>query len=328
MAQRLTAFSRILIILAIVAGVYFLLQKFVLNQDTTNANVGEDTITLEDATNEAKTTSSTRASFDFTPPAPENGKLKGVVELGASGFNSFIVDVDRQKNWALKKADYGNSLVYDGLASGEDITVGLKKYISDLLDFGVGANDIHFVVSSGAQKVGSTQQIIDGLKKIGYVVNRVTPEQEGTYALEAAIPRAFRDRAFLLDIGSGNTKVSWEFGDEVIAKETFGSKYYQDNVDADNVLQQAKNIGNQIPGKVNGTCFMLGGVAFNLAKDIRQDEERYTVLNAPADYSPDDAKTKAGINILSGILEGSGCETVIFDWDANFTIGFLLGLPY
>jgi len=34
------------------------------------------------------------SSFSYLPAAPVNGKLKGVVELGASGFNSFIVRTD------------------------------------------------------------------------------------------------------------------------------------------------------------------------------------------------------------------------------------------
>ena len=41
---------------------------------------------------------SSSATFDYTAPAPVDGKLKGVVELGASGFNSFIVNIDKQKN--------------------------------------------------------------------------------------------------------------------------------------------------------------------------------------------------------------------------------------
>ena len=336
MATKLTGFSRLLIILAILAGVYFLVQRFVLpnmdSTETTTVTTENQTIELEDPSNptsEAKNTNrvNSNASFNYSPPAPSNGQLKGVVELGASGFNSFIVMIDRAKNWSLEKVEWGNSMVYDGLASSSDITTGLKKYIQTILDFGVRGKDVHFVVSSGAQKVEATQKIINGLKSLGYVVNTVTPEQEGTYALQAAIPVAFRDRAFLLDIGSGNTKVSWMYGGDIIAKETYGSKYYLDNADDSSVKQQAKNLANQIPANLSRTCFMLGGVAFNLAKQHRNGKERYTVLKDPNSYNPDDAKTKAGVNILDGIVEGSNCEAIVFDWDANFTIGFLLGLP-
>ena len=74
-------------------------------------------------------------------------------------------------------------------------------------------------------------------------------------------------------------------------------------------------------------CFIVGGVPFELADQTRQGEERYTVLKAPADYKSDKAKTKAGINIYKALADATGCDTFVFDWDANFTIGFLLGLP-
>ena len=333
MATRLTPLSRILIVVAILAGLFFLLKDFIPSGDGGSEqtaqveNSTEDTKTTAETT-EARNTSSSPRSFDYSPPLPVNGRNKGVVELGASGFNSFIVNMDQSKNWSLKKADWGNSLVYDGLASNEDITAGLKKYISDILDYGVSGKDIHFVVSSGAQKVEATQKIIQGLKKLGYVVNTVSPEEEGTYALQAGLPKAFRDRGFMVDIGSGNTKVSWINNGDVQARETYGSKYYVDQINDNDVFDNAKKVGRDVPRGNAGTCFMLGGVPFNLAKEIRQGKERYTVLNAPDSYNPEDAKTKAGVNIMQAIAEGAGCDTFVFDWEANFTIGFLLSLPF
>ena len=37
-------------------------------------------------------------AFAYNPVAPVKGTLKGVVELGSSGFNMFIVRVDAQRN--------------------------------------------------------------------------------------------------------------------------------------------------------------------------------------------------------------------------------------
>lgn len=335
MATRLTPLSRILIVIAILAGVFFLVQKFMPvgslnNTETTSAEETEPksddaTIEFSKAKDDASTTT---ASFDYVPPIPVNGKLKGVVELGASGFNAFIVNLDKSKNWQLKKAEWGNSLVYDGLASNEDITVGLKKYIASILDYGVSGKDIHFVVSSGAQKVDATEKIIAGLKKLKYFVNTVTPEEEGSYALQAALPKAFRDQGFLIDVGSGNTKVSWMDNDNITAKETYGSKYYADQMNDNDVYDNAKRVGSQVPRSKSSTCFLLGGVPFTLAKEIRKGEERYTVLKDLSTYNPEDAKTRAGVNIMRGLADGSGCDTFVFDWEANFTIGFLLSLPF
>jgi hypothetical protein len=54
------------------------------------------------AGSEATPVNNAGRAFSYTPPAPENGKLKGVVELGASGFNSFIIRVDPRKTGSSK----------------------------------------------------------------------------------------------------------------------------------------------------------------------------------------------------------------------------------
>ena len=76
-----------------------------------------------------------------------------------------------------------------------------------------------------------------------------------------------------------------------------------------------------------GTCFIIGGVPFELAKKVRKEKERYTTLDAASAYQLDNAKSKAGLNIYKAIAESTGCKQFVFDWDANFTIGFLLELP-
>ncbi len=37
-------------------------------------------------------------------------------------------------------------------------------------------------------------------------------------------------------------------------------------------------------------------------------------------------KWAAGLNIYKAIAEATNTDTFVFDWDANFTIGFLLSL--
>ena len=46
------------------------------------------------------------------------------------------------------------------------------------------------------------------------------------------------------------------------------------------------------------------------------------------DIAKDDDKNKAGLNIYKGIVDATHPGQVVFDWDANFTIGFLLNMPY
>lgn len=338
--SRLTPFARILIVMAIVAAIFFGVKHFfpgvigggdttTTTEDTTtppadDATTGTETTTPAD--NSGGTATTNTSSFSYTAPEPVNGKLKGVVELGATGFNSFIINVDAQKNWKLAKADYGSSLVYESMTNDAEVTAGLKNYISNMLAFGVGGKDIHFVISSGAQKVEETKKIIAALKKMNYFVNTVTPEQEGQLALKSVLPASYNDKAFVVDIGSGNTKISWIQGNSVIGKEAYGAKYYQKSITDDAAYQNAAAMAKGVPAAQRGTCFIIGGVPFELAKQGRNGKERYTMLKAPGDYKADGEKQKAGLNIYKAVADATGCKEFVFDWDANFTIGFLLTL--
>jgi hypothetical protein len=266
-------------------------------------------------------------SFDYTPEKPVNGILRGVVEVGASGFNSFVINMDKEKRWEIVSKDFGESLAYEGLISTDDIRAGLKKYLVGMFQKGVNKNNMHFVISSGAQKVPKTTIIANELKKIGYVVNTVTADQEAKFALRATVPQSFAESSFLTDIGSGNTKVSWNEGGSLKAIETAGAKYYEQGRADDAVYSEVKDKVVRVPESKRNVCFILGGVPFTLAKPIRKGDERYTVLNPPNSYKAADKKMAAGLNIYKAIADATKTDTFVFDWDANFTIGFLLTLP-
>lgn len=337
---RLTTFSRLLLTLAIVAAVFFGVRYFFPNlMNSGGTDVGNPVTTEQPAGTGAEQNAGTSESwgksgskftpvpFNYTAPVPSGGKLKGVVELGATGFNSFIVKIDNQKNWELQKSGFGASLVYEKLATDDDIKSGLKRYINEMLSFGVGAKDIHFVISSGAKKVEITEKISSQLKGMGYFVNEVTPQEEAKYALKAAQPPTFQGNSFVVDIGSGNTKIAWANGGSVMTLEAAGAKYFQNNQSDASVYQDVMAKAKQIPAAQRGRCFIIGGAPYELARQHRSSEkERYTVLKAPGDYTPDGAKQKSGLNIYQAIADATGCQQFIFDWDANFTIGFLLSL--
>jgi hypothetical protein len=337
--KRLTVAGRLLIT-ALILGAIFLGYKYLGGQEVVDkmavdrAQAPQTEATTSDTESSASGTSSDneatddrQGSFTYTPPAPVDGKLKGVVELGASGFNSFIIKVDNQKRWSLEKAEFGNSLVTENMATDEDVRIGLKKYIGTMLDYGVGAREIHFVVSSGAAKAEVTQKITKALKSLNYVVNQVTPEQEGQLALKSVLPQEYTDKAFVVDIGSGNTKISWLNGSKVTAIETYGAKYFQEGTDDSKVYQEVNAKAKQVPSNLRKTCFIIGGVPFEMAKEVRKGKERFTTLSAPVAYNKlTNAKSKSGVNIYKSIADATDCEQFVFDWDANFTIGFLLGL--
>jgi hypothetical protein len=346
---KLTPFSRLLIAGLVVAGIYFGVKTFfpqVLSSvgsssspttETTdpNANNGGGATYGDNAgsgnagggaASAGAGTSFSKQAFTYTPTAPVNGKKKGVVELGATGFNSFIISVDNQKNWKLEKAEYGASLVYEKLATDQDIKDGLKTYISDMIAYGVSPREIHFVISSGAKKVDIIDKIIATLAGMKYQVNIVTAEQEGQYALKSVLPSNYSGRAFVVDIGSGNTKISWRDGGNIRALESYGAKYSQNGTSPATVAGDVKGKAAQVPATLTGTCFIIGGVPFEFAKKVRNGKERYTVLPAPADLKAEGDKQTNGLNIYNAIAASTGCKQFVFDWDANFTIGFLLSL--
>lgn len=333
--QRITLAGRLIITLLVVAAVYFGFRYFASNRPAPAVATATRTVPGPTDADPEEADSSTvpapmgraGAAFTYEAPAPVNGKLKGVVELGASGFNSFIVRIDKDRRWKLEKADFGNSLVLENMASDDDVRKGLKAYIGQMLDYGVGGRDIHFVVSSGAQKAAGTAKIIQALKSLNYVVNTVTPEKEGVLGLRSVLPPSYADKAFVTDIGSGNTKISWLAGGAPSSVETYGAKYFSNGTADEVVTTEVKAKAKQVPVGLRQTCFIIGGVPFEMAKKVRNGKERFTVLKAADTYQLDNAKSKAGLNIYKSIAEATGCQQFVFDWDANFTIGYLLTLP-
>jgi hypothetical protein len=332
--MRLKPAGILVIVLIIAALAYFAikprlaeLRKENSTDYTTNTIPGENKPEArEDSTVTPKANTTERREFNYTPEKPVDGVLKGVVEVGATGFNSFVINMDNQNRWEIVSKDFGESLAYEGLATTEDIRAGLKKYLSSMFDKGVSKTNMHFVISSGAQKEPKTISISNELKKFGYVVNNVTADQEAKYALKATVPPAYTDNSFMVDIGSGNTKVSWDENGSLKSLELPGAKYYDKQTPDEIVYNQVKSSASLIPTGKRNVCFIIGGVPFTLAKQDRKGEERYTVLKAPGDYKAADKKMSAGLNIYKGIADATGTDTFVFDWDANFTIGFLLSL--
>lgn len=335
--MRLKPAGIIIILVIIAALAYFAFKdrfseiKKENSSDITNQTDPQTPNGTDRNTTDRNTTSSTdettqQREFNYVPEKPENGTLRGVVELGATGFNSFVINMDAQRRWEIVSKDFGESLAYEGLATTDDIRAGLKKYIAGMFDKGVAKNNIHFVISSGAQKEPKTTIISNELKKMGYVVNNVTPDQEAKLALKSTVPSTFADNSFVVDIGSGNTKVSWDENGSLKTMELPGAKYYEKGTADDAVYNEVKKQMMRVPEAKRNVGFIIGGVPFTLAKQHRNGEERYTVLKPSASYKAADKKMASGLNIYKAITDATQTDTFVFDWDANFTIGFLLSL--
>lgn len=275
------------------------------------------------------------AAFNYTPAAVDstNCKMKAIVELGNSGFNKFVVLLDKDGNWKSLDRENGANLISDDENDAAIIEQKLKDYIKSIIDFGVEGKNVHFVVSSGALKKPTIASVIKALEKIGYNVNTVTAEQEGECAYKCAVPEEFQNNAYVVDIGSGNTKIAYMQDGKVVAIETYGAKYFQNDVDDATVAKEVKEKTEGIPPAYAKTMFIMGGVPFQMAKSVKKGDERFTVLSTNADdfkalAEKEGEKVKCGLNIYKSLIDATGTKQVVFDWDSNFAIGFLLSLPY
>src|SRR5689334_8747502 len=105
----------------------------VTNKNSESANTGD----APAPTTKTSSNKTEEREFNYTPEKPQNGSMRGVVEVGAIGFNSFVINMDAQKRWEIVSKDFGESLAYEGLATTEDIRAGLKKYLASMFDKGV-----------------------------------------------------------------------------------------------------------------------------------------------------------------------------------------------
>lgn len=322
--KKLIPITIILLVIGLLGFKYYTYQHPEIIPDKPVATVQTSTAP---GTISSTSTTKTHEHVQIDLQRPVNGTFKGVVEVGASGFNSFVVNIDAQKNWELISKQFGKSLAYEGFANTDDVYNQLKEYIGDIAEKGVAGNNVHFVISSGALKNPKTALIAETIKKKGYMVNMVTADQEGKYALKALLPKTYVSNSFVVDIGSGNTKISWYEGTRLKTVECPGAKYYEKGMSDADASNAVAEVLKQLPSTVRENCFIIGGVPFELAKECRDGEERFTLLKNPDEYSAgDNVKKKSGINIYKTIFDNTGAKNFIFDWDANFTIGFLLSI--
>ena len=262
---------------------------------------------------------------------PCKGKRLAAIEIGAQGFNYFIIEVDKNLHWDLVKAKYGVSLIREGVIPTKELKAIFLQHLEDIFEYGVSPRNVHFVISSGALSSKYGEIVAENFRKMGFIVNKITPRLEAIYGFIASVPEKFRENSFFVDIGSGNTKVAWLQDGKFKTFSTYGSKYYLSGVSDTEVYKTVKSLFEQIPQKNRRFCFIIGGVPYKLAKIARTSEkEDFTPLLPPADYGHliDQKKRKihSGLIIYKAIVDATGTSVFIFPWKASFPIGFLLSL--
>jgi len=260
-----------------------------------------------------------------------NAKRMAVIELGAAGYNYFIIKVDKQGHWDLIKAKWGISLIREGLIPFSDIKTQFYKDLRAISQYGVKPQNIHFVISSGALSTPNGIKIAKAFRKLGFIVNEITPRQEAIYGFIVAVPDKFRNNSFFVDIGSGNTKIAWIENGKFKTISTYGAKYYLSNISNEQVFNTVNKLSSQIPVQNRQFCFIIGGVPYKLAKKVRLNKkEIYTPLLLPNEYKSlidsNNLKIMSGLNIYNAIYEATNTKIFIFPWKADFAIGFLIAL--
>ena len=263
-------------------------------------------------------------TLQILTPQPINGQYRGVIELGGSGFNSFIINIDSLGSWFLEKAEFGVSQVYENQVTEDSIRIGLERYFAAMLEYDVPLEGIHFIMSSTAVKNEKVIAISAVLSEMGYEVNSVDARMEGVYGLMATLPKKYENEAFVVDVGSGNTKISWIENNEIKSLETYGSKYYLDSISDKVVYDEILSLTSQVPAAQSKICFLIGGVPYKMSRETAKEDERYTPLLKASEYHFNDPKMKSGLNIYKAIMDGTKCQNPVFDVDCNFSIGFLI----
>ena len=88
-------------------------------------------------------------------------------------------------------------------------------------------------------------------------------------------------------------------------------------------------LGLQVKEVMASGGLVTDEIIISLVKErIAQDDcaKGFLLDGFPRTIPQAQAMEEAGINIYNAIADVTGCRQFVFDWDANFTIGFLLAL--
>ncbi len=290
------------------------------NTETKNTQVNSEPATSIPAQTEEKRV------FDYQPRQPINGQLYATIELGALGLNYFIAEIDSENRWTLTESSFGRSNIIYGVNSSSEIYNKIVEYRNEILTKGVSSSNIHILASSSAIKSKIIDELRSKLLVKDLTINYIDAKEEGYYALAATIPQEFITESFLVDIGSGNTKLSWVENDDTLSIDIHGSKYFLSDVHDTTVFREVRDALLEIPEKNRNLCFMLGGMIYEFEKDkVESTDTRYFVLKSPSQYPTNNEKLKAA-NIIYNALYLEPTFSYIFDSQSSFSIGYLLAL--
>jgi len=358
---RLTVFTKFLLTFLIVGGFGYGLYFFANNteagrkmaEQTNNTSISDEsnqTITTprttEQATKTVETFKPVAMEIFIEQPPITNPVYGGVVTVGSKSFDAFVFKQQKgTTNYELVNAEYGLNKIKNVISSTQasQIVNEVKdKIITMMREHGAPGKNIHFELSSGAQKNPNMKVLVEALKKKGYIVNKTTIAREATYGFIASVPIEHRDESGFVDIGGGNTKVGAAKGKNVVTCAIdYGTKMNTSQ------MGEAMLAINDCQGMLadKETIFFIGGIVFiNAAKiygyspeqvqdvkylsldynDIKRYYDAVKMSNVEEVIFYSREEYINGTALLLQFMENNPGADFVFNTNANWAIGPVL----
>jgi hypothetical protein len=186
---------------------------------------------------------------DNTPKTEPPNNLYGGIEIGSKGVKATILEAQYSQSQnadgsgrsikEIMPLETTNTNIMDGLdkegnfakAVFEDTLKAVEDYYQKMQKQHVSLGQIYIIGSSGLQKANQTSRDLLSNRVIEVTKIKMTflnVQDEVKYSIVGIIPKEHRSSAFLMDIGSGNTKGGYIENSDVndryvIAEATLGT---------------------------------------------------------------------------------------------------------
>jgi hypothetical protein len=255
---------------------------------------------------------------DTSDMRSETGVLKSIVEIRRTGLVSFIVEIDSQQKWSLKKTDPDSSLVREYLVKKkEDIKVA--DYVNCIMTYGVRKQNIVFTVAPEIANIPQIRSIVDEIKNIGFDVHTFSEEEIAKWQFEM-MPKQDRNGSFVVKMDADKTVIAWQNYDTVKTVTTYG----YENIRTDKQLNEIRRLVKDIPVNKRGLCFISGNILSKMAGTRDTNEKSYTLLNKPEMYTFNSSPEQNGLKIYKAIRESSGCNEFRYEQNMSFIISKIM----
>ncbi len=259
-------------------------------------------------------------SYAYTQPPH---KLYGGVEIGSKGVKSVVVELIKEKEGYdanIRQSEPINTGITKGMEktkkfSSEAIADTVKAVKTLYMEIKekdkVSPDHIYIIGSSGISVAENKEELSEKvLTATGKEMVFISVETEVTLAISGLIPSKYSNTAFLVDIGSGNTKSGYRVSRSSIETKndpfftmsvpygtvTFTDAITKNNPDGTNFVEQADKLTNDLisvpireeidrkPGFLNrDRAYLSGGIVWAMTTLLHPANRKLFVRLMPQD---------------------------------------------